>query len=246
MQLQGQVALVTGCGGALGRAIALALAREGADVAVNDVNSTAAQAVADEVQALGRRALVHTASVTAEAEVEALVAAVTEQLGRLDILVNNAGIRRDALLIRMSEEQWDTVLAVNLKGAFLCTKVVGRVMMKQRAGAIVNVSSVAGVMGNAGQANYSASKAGLIGLTKTTARELAGRGVRANAVAPGFIEAGMTVGLPDEVREGFLGQIPLGRAGSAEEVAAVVTFLASPASAYVTGQVINVDGGLIM
>lgn len=246
MQLEGQVALVTGCGGALGRAIALALAREGADVVVNDVSEESAQATADAVKGLGRRAMVNTADITAEDETQALVGAALKEFGRIDVLVNNAGIRRDGLLVRMSEEDWDAVIEVNLKGAFLCTKAVARPMMKQRSGAIVNVSSVAGVIGNVGQANYASSKAGLIGLAKTAARELAGRGVRVNAVAPGFIEAGMTVGLSDEVREQFLQQVPLGRAGTAEDVAEVVVFLASPASSYVTGQVINVDGGMIM
>jgi 3-oxoacyl-[acyl-carrier protein] reductase len=246
LPLTDQVALVTGSGRGIGRAIALALAEQGAHLVINDVDAASAEATAAEVQALGRQALAQTANVVAEAQVEAMINAVMARFGRLDILVNNAGLTRDGLLIRMKDEQWDLVLDVNLKGAFHCIRSAARPMMKARSGRIVNIASVAGVTGNPGQANYSASKGGLIALTKTTALELAPRGITCNAVAPGFIETVMTQQLPEEVREGWLKRIPLGRAGTAEDVAAAVCFLAGPASSYVTGQVLVVDGGMVM
>ena len=246
MPLTGQVALVTGSGRGIGRAIALALAEAGADLVINDVDQASGEATVADLQALGRQALFVPANVVDEAQVEGMVAATIERFGRLDILVNNAGLTRDGLLVRMTEAQWDLVLDVNLKGAFLCTKAAARPMMKARAGRILNLASVAGITGNAGQANYSASKGGLIALTKTTALELAKRGVTCNAVAPGFIDTAMTQQLPEEVRAGWLERIPLGRAGTAEDVAAAVVFLAGPAAAYLTGQVLVVDGGLVM
>lgn len=244
--LTDQVALVTGSGRGIGRAIALALAEQGAHLVINDVDAASAEETAAEVEARGRQALVQTADIVNEAQVEAMVDAVMERFGRLDILVNNAGLTRDGLLVRMKDEQWDLVLDVNLKGAFHCTRAAARPMMKARYGRIVNIASVAGVIGNPGQANYSASKGGLIALTKTTALELASRGINCNAVAPGFIETVMTKQLPEEVREGWMKRIPLGRAGSAEDVAAAVCFLAGPAASYVTGQVLVVDGGMVM
>ncbi len=246
MPLTDQVALVTGSGRGIGQAIALALAAQGANLVINDVDAASAQVTAGDIEARGRQALVSGANVVDEAQVEAMVEAVMERFGRLDILVNNAGLTRDGLLIRMKEDQWDLVLDVNLKGAFVCTKSAARPMMKARHGRIVNIASVAGITGNPGQANYSASKGGLIALTKTTALELAPRGITCNAVAPGFIETAMTQQLAEEVREGWMKRIPLARAGTAEDVAAAVCFLAGPASTYVTGQVLVVDGGMVM
>ena len=248
MNLTGKVAIITGCGGGLGRALAAKMATLGADIVVNDIPQAeeAANEVAKLVEQQGRKALVALGSVTSADDVGAMVADTLERLGRIDILVNNAGITRDSLMVRMSEEDWDLVLDVNLKGAFLCTKAVARPMMKTRYGRIVNIASVAGVMGNVGQANYSASKGGLIALTKTTAKELAGRGITCNAVAPGFIETKMTEALDEEVRQQWLENIPLGRPGTSEDVADVVAFLVSDAAGYVTGQVLNIDGGLIM
>ncbi len=224
------------------------MAALGADIVVNDIPQAeqAANEIAKLVEGRGRSALVALGSVISADDVSAMTDAAMERFGKIDILVNNAGITRDTLMIRMSEEDWDLVLDINLKGAFICTKTVARPMMKARYGRIVNIASVAGVMGNAGQANYSASKGGLIALTKTTARELAGRGITCNAVAPGFIETRMTEVLDEEVRRRWLENIPLGRPGTPQDVADVVCFLASDASAYVTGQVLNIDGGLIM
>ncbi|MFO7946716.1 MAG: 3-oxoacyl-[acyl-carrier-protein] reductase [Armatimonadota bacterium] len=248
MELKDKVAIVTGCGGGLGRAIARELAAAGAHIVVNDIPPAEEQAndVAEMVRENGGGALVCLGSVTSEDDVDLMVDAVMDEFGHIDILINNAGITRDSLLIRLKEDDWDMVLDVNLKGGFLCTKGVARPMMKAREGSIVNIASVAGVMGNAGQANYSASKGGLIALTKTTAKELAGRNIRCNAVAPGFIETDMTGVLDEEVKEQWLANIPLGRGGSPEEVANVVRFLAGPNASYITGQVINIDGGLIM
>lgn len=241
--LSGKVAMVTGGARGIGKAIATTLARAGAKVAVVDLDQAAADAAAAEV---GGGARGFAANVAQAAAVEAVVAAIEQQLGPIDVLVNNAGITRDNLLARLTEGDWDAVLGVNLKAAFLTMKVVTRGMMKRRSGRVVNIASVVGLVGNKGQANYSASKAGLIGLTKTIAKELASRNVLVNAVAPGFIETDMTARLPVEAREALSAQIALGRLGTAEDVAAVVGFLASDAASYITGQVIVVDGGMVM
>ncbi|MEI6915213.1 MAG: 3-oxoacyl-[acyl-carrier-protein] reductase [Armatimonadota bacterium] len=247
--LYGSVALITGAGRAgkgIGRSIALALAREGADIAIADFVKDAADAVASEVQALGVQAIAVQGSVTNSDDVVRMVGEVNAKFGKIDILVNNAGITRDGLLVRMSDEDWHSVLDTNLTGAFLCTREVSKLMMKQRSGRIVNMASVMGVMGNAGQANYSASKGGMIALTKTTAKELGRRGINCNAVAPGFIKTMMTEEMPDEAKQKVSGQVPLDRLGTPEDVANVVLFLAGDLSSYVTGQVIHVDGGLVM
>lgn len=247
MKLQDQVALVTGASRGLGRAIALELASQGASVIVNYAGSEdKAKAVVEEIKALGQQAIAVRCNVANSDEVASMVKTAVEEFGKIDILVNNAGVTRDNLLMRMKEEEWDTVLDTNLKGVFLCTKSVTRLMMKQRKGRIINVASVVGVVGNAGQANYVAAKAGVIGLTKTTAKELAPRGITVNAIAPGFITTDMTDQLPEEVRTGLLSQIPLARFGQPEDIAKVVSFLASSDSAYMTGQTLCVDGGMVM
>jgi 3-oxoacyl-[acyl-carrier protein] reductase len=219
----------------------------GANIVLNDIaTSDAIDATAEEFKSLGYNVAVTKGDVRSIQDVESMVNIAVETFGSLDILVNNAGITKDMLMIKMAEKDWDDVLDINLKGAFLCTKAVARIMMKQRKGKIINIASVAGVMGNAGQANYSASKAGLIGLTKSTAKELSSRGINCNAVAPGVIVSKMTDILPEKVKENYLNNIPLGRFGTPEDVANVIGFLASDDSNYVTGQVIHIDGGLVM
>ena len=245
--LKGQTALVTGASRGIGRSIALALADMGANVAVNySGNEVAAAEVVAELHAKGVEAIALKANVGNSAEADALVKQVLDAWGKIDILVNNAGITRDNLIMRMKEEEFDQVIETNLKGVFNCLKAVTRPMMKQRYGRIINISSVVGALGNPGQANYVAAKAGVIGLTKSAARELASRGITVNAVAPGFIDTDMTRELPEDMREKLAGDIPLARLGKPEEIADVVTFLASSAAAYMTGQTLHVDGGMYM
>jgi 3-oxoacyl-[acyl-carrier protein] reductase len=246
-RFEGKTALVTGASRGIGRAIALRLAGEGANVVVNyNANSEAANAVASDVQALGGQAEVAQADVASAADVQRLVAAALQRFGRIDVLVNNAGITRDTLLMRMSEDDWDAVLDTNLKSAFLVTKAVMRPMLKQHGGRIVNITSISGVMGNAGQANYAASKAGLIGLTRSTAREVASRGITCNAVAAGVIDTDIWQGVPQAAIEAMLHMIPAGRKGTPADIAEAVAFLSSDAAGYITGQVLNVDGGMVM
>ena len=246
MHLQGKTALVTGAAQGIGRAIAVALAKAGADVAVSDVNGEKASETAKEIEAMGVKAFPITGNVADSVSAAAMVDEAAARFGKLDILVNNAGITRDNLIMRMKEEEWDLVIDVNLKGSFNCAKAAIKHMSKARRGTIINIASIVGAMGNAGQANYVASKAGLIGLTKTIAREYASRNITANAVAPGFIDTAMTQALPEKVREELLKQVPLGRLGTPEDIAAAVKFLASDAAAYITGQVIHVNGGMYM
>lgn len=246
MKLKDRVAVITGAGRGIGRAIALELAREGASLACWDIDGETADQTAQEIESTGRSALSFRLDVTHLDQVSAAVEEVLGRFFRIDILVNNAGITRDNLLVRMSSQEWDQVMDVNLKGAFNCTKAVIRQMMKQKSGRIVNIASVVGLMGNPGQANYCASKAGIIGFTKSVAKELASRAITVNAVAPGFIETEMTKGLGDRNRGVFLQAIPLGRFGKPEDVARLVSFLVSEDAGYLTGQVINVDGGLLM
>jgi 3-oxoacyl-[acyl-carrier protein] reductase len=244
IDLTGKVALVTGASRGIGKAIGTRLAGAGAKVAVADVLDIAE--IQNAAEDIGGGAVAVEADVTDPARVEAAVSEVEEQLGPIDVLVNNAGITRDGLLLRMSDADWTMVLDVNLKGAFNATKAVARRMMKRRTGRIINIASVVGITGNRGQANYSASKAGLIGFTKSIAKELASRNVLVNAVAPGFIDTAMTQALSEDVRGALLQQVPLGRLGSAEDVANVVLFLSSDLAGYVTGQVVVVDGGMVM
>ena len=249
MLLEDKVALVTGAGRAgkgIGRSIALTLAREGARVAIADFVPEAADAVAGEVERSGGQALAIRGDVTSLEEAEKMAQATVDKFGGIDILVNNAGITRDNLLLRMTEQEWDMVLDTNLKGVFNCTRAVARLMIRRRSGRIVNMASVMGIVGNAGQANYSASKGGIIALTKTTAKELGSRGINANAVAPGFIQTQMTEEMPEQAKADISLQIPLKRLGTPDDVADVVLFLCAPASSYITGQVIAVDGGMVM
>lgn len=245
--LNGKTALVTGASRGIGRAIAIALAEAGADVAVNYAGSeAAAEETVQRIEALGRKAFKVKANVGNAAEADEMVRAVLEQFGKLDILVNNAGITRDNLIMRMKEEEFDQVIETNLKGVFNCIKAVSRPMMKQRSGKIINISSVVGALGNPGQANYVAAKAGVIGLTKATAREFASRGIQVNCVAPGFIETDMTDKLNEEQRAAIMQQIPLAKLGQPEDIARTVRFLASDDAAYMTGQTLHVDGGMYM
>ena len=237
---------MTGAGRGIGRAIALAYARMGADVACVSRTEENSAKVAAEVEALGRRAWPLAVDVSDTAAVDAAAKGILELAGRVDILVNNAGVTRDNLLMRMSEEEWDTVLNTNLKGAFNFTRALTRPFIKQRSGRIINIASVIGLIGNAGQSNYAASKAALIGFTKSIARELAPRGITVNAIAPGFIETDMTAVLDDKVREEVLGRVPLGRFGSSDDIAHAAVFLAMEPTGYVTGQVLTVDGGMVM
>lgn len=243
---EGQVALVTGAGRGIGKAIALRLAKDGVDVAINDLDLATAASVVSELEALGRKSRCYTANVSVSSEVEAMFSALLADFGQLDILVNNAGITRDGLLVRMKDEDWNQVLSVNLDSTFFCCRAAARPMMKQRRGRIVNIASVVGLMGNAGQCNYAASKAGIIGLTKAVARELASRGVTVNAVAPGYIQTEMTAVLSESAKESLNARIPMQKLGTPEDVANLVAFLTSDEAAYITGQVLNVDGGMVM
>ncbi|MEM1060224.1 MAG: 3-oxoacyl-[acyl-carrier-protein] reductase [Verrucomicrobiota bacterium] len=243
--LEAKKAIVTGASRGLGRGIALRLAKEGADVACVARTAENAQGTVDEIKAMGRNAFAYGVDVADEAAVTAAVAGIAGDLGGVDILVNNAGINRDGLLARMSTEDWDAVVDTNLKGAFLWSKPVTRIMAKQRSGRIINMSSVIGLMGNAGQANYAASKAGLIGFTKSLAREFASRGITVNVICPGFIETDMTAALNEKQREDILSSVPLGRMGQVEDVAGLVAYLAGPDASYMTAQVLTVDGGMV-
>lgn len=244
MRLKGKVAIVTGSGRGIGYAIAELFAKEGADIVLSDVNEAVLGEAQAKIEALGVKALSVKVDVTSEGQVEELVKKTVDKFGKVDILVNNAGITKDGLLIRMSEADWDSVLSVNLKGAFLCTRAVSRVMIKQRSGKIVNMASIIGITGNPGQANYSASKGGLIAFTKTAAKELASRNVNVNAIAPGFIRTDMTDKLPEATKKAMLERIPLNRFGETTDVAKAALFLASEDSGYITGCTIQVDGGM--
>ena len=246
MILKDKVAVITGGARGIGKAIALLFAGEGADIAICDVNPDAMKLAADEITAHGRSVLTGVVDVTKPSDVESFVQKTLDKFKKIDILINNAGVTRDSLLVRMSESDWDLVLDVNLKGAFNCTKSVSKIMMKQRDGRIVNIASIIGIMGNAGQANYAASKGGLIAFTKSIAKELASRNVRTNAIAPGFIQTDMTAKLSEEVKSEMLKHIPLGSLGSVQDVANLALFLACDDSAYITGQVVQVDGGMVM
>jgi len=242
MEITDKVALVTGSARGIGRAIALKLAEVGANVVVSDIND--AESVAAEIRAMNRQSLAVTADVSSPADVTRLVETTIETFGRTDILVNNAGVTRDQLLMRMSDEEWDTVLNIDLKSAFLCTRAVLRHMLKQRWGRIISIASIIGEIGNAGQANYASAKAGVIGFTRSIAKEVGSRGITANAVAPGFIDTQMTQQIPEKQRQELMQRIPLGFLGSPRDVAEAVAFLASEEARYITGQVLNVDGGM--
>ncbi|MDP2929685.1 MAG: 3-oxoacyl-[acyl-carrier-protein] reductase [Candidatus Omnitrophota bacterium] len=246
MVLKDKVAIVTGGARGIGREIALVFAGEGCNLSLCDVNPDALGMTQKEIEALGRQCMGGVVDVTKPDQVDSFVQKTLDKFGRIDILVNNAGITKDTLLVRMSEADWDAVLDVNLKGAFNCARAVSKVMMKQRDGRMVNMASIIGIVGNAGQANYAASKGGLIALTKSIAKELASRNVRANAIAPGFIQTDMTAKLPENVKSEMLKAIPMGKLGTANDVANLALFLVSDDSAYITGQVITVDGGMVM
>ncbi|MCX5800393.1 MAG: 3-oxoacyl-[acyl-carrier-protein] reductase [Candidatus Eisenbacteria bacterium] len=246
MELLGKISVVTGGVQGIGRAIALTLAKRGSDVAVIDMKEEGSAELLSEIRDLGRGALFVKANVAILSDVEAAAKSILDSLGKVNILVNNAGITRDALLVRMEEKSWDSVIEVNLKGTFNCTRVFLKEMLKHRDGRIINVSSIVGMMGNAGQSNYAASKAGVIGFAKSVAKEVASRGITVNAVAPGFIDTALTKVLSDGARASFMSSIPLGRAGSPEDVANAVAFLASDSASYITGQTIHVDGGMLM
>ena len=247
MSLAGKNALVTGASRGIGRAIAVELAKNGANVAITYVNSKdKAEEVVNEIKGYGVKAIAIKADVSQEEEVLNMVKIVKESIGSIDILVNNAGINRDNLLMRMSTEDWDKVIDTNLKGTYLCSKALIRDMIKKKSGKIINIASVAGVAGNFGQTNYSASKAGVIGFTKSLAKEVASRGINVNAIAPGLIETDMTLALKEDIRDSLVKNIPMGRLGTVQDIANIVIFLASEKSNYITGQVINVDGGMIM
>ena len=244
--LLGKVALVTGAGSGIGRAVALELAEAGADVAICDINKEAVEATEKEIIGLGRKSRSYVVNVAEDSQIQAMVKDVIADFSKIDILINNAGITRDSLLMRMKEADWDLVLSVNLKSVYLLSKAVSRYMIKARSGRIVNVASVIGLIGNAGQANYAASKAGVIGLTKSLAKEFASRNINVNAVAPGFIKTRMTDELPDEIKAKMLEGIPLGYFAEPSDVAKVIKFLVSDDARYVTGHVLNVDGGMVM
>jgi len=245
-QLTGQIAVVTGAGRGIGKAIALKFAAEGADVVCVSRTAENSEKTAQEVRSLGRKAWAHAVDVSDATAVAAVVEKILSEAPKVDVLINNAGVTRDGLLVRMSEADWDTVLNTNLKGAFLFTKALARPFMKQRSGRIINIASVVGLIGNAGQCNYASSKAALLGFTKSVARELAPRGILVNAIAPGFVETDMTSALNDQLKAELLKNIPLGFFGQPEDIANAVLFLASPASRYITGQVLTVDGGMVM
>ncbi|MFH1779322.1 MAG: 3-oxoacyl-[acyl-carrier-protein] reductase [Candidatus Omnitrophota bacterium] len=246
MILKDKISIITGGARGIGREIALTFAKEGSDIVICDLNQETLDATKKEILGLGRRAEAFLVDVSNLKQVEDMVDKVLDKFQKIDILVNNAGITRDSLIVRMREEDFDQVVAVNLKGTFNCTKAVSKVMMKQRYGKIVSIASIIGIMGNAGQSNYAASKAGIIGLTKSVAKELASRNVNVNAIAPGFIETDMTARLAEDIKSQMLALIPLNRFGKASDVAQLALFLASDASSYITGQVIQVDGGMVM
>ncbi|HAE92527.1 MAG TPA: beta-ketoacyl-ACP reductase [Tissierella sp.] len=247
MSLKDKAALITGGSRGIGKEIALELARNGVHIGISYVSNTEkANEVLEEIKSYGVNAVAVKANVSVEEDVLQMIKTIEEELGTIDILVNNAGITKDNLLIRMKEQDWDEVMDVNLKGVFLCTKAVSRIVMKKRYGKIINITSVVGITGNAGQGNYSASKAGVIGFTKSMARELASRGIRVNGIAPGFIQTDMTDVLKDEIKEAMLKTIPLNSFGNPKDIANLAVFLASESSDYITGQIINVDGGMIM
>ena len=245
MILQGKVSIVTGAARGIGEAIALKLAREGSDIAICDVNPDALENAKKELEKTERSVLAEKVDVTSFACVQKFVQKVLDKFGKIDILINNAGITRDGLLVRMTDSDWDAVLSVNLKGTFNCTKAVSKIMMKQRSGKIVNIASIIGIVGNAGQANYAASKGGVIAFTKSAAKELASRNINVNAIAPGFIQTDMTDKLPEDVKNTIMKQIPLSKWGSVDDVANAAVFLVSDVSSYITGQVVQVDGGMV-